>query len=132
MQSFYATPNRYGGRTFWMANYPGPRERWSRKAAGRAQRKFTTKEAAEAFLQEARREWIRAGRIELATDRKLHFDLLRAVRVMVRSGVKNWSLERAVHVYLQCRAAAEIPGPEMRYQVARNRTVSLSPRMFLL
>jgi len=115
-----------------MANYPAPRERWSRKAAGRAQRKFTTKEAAEAFLQEARREWIRTGRIELATDPKLHFDLMRAVRVMVRSGVKNWSLERAVHVYLQCRAAMEIPGRDMRYEVARDRTISLSPRMFLL
>ena len=115
-----------------MANYPGPRERWSRKAAGRAQRKFVTKESAERFLQEVRREWICTGRIELATDPKLHFDLLRAVKLLVRSGAKNWSLERAVHVYLQCRAAMEIPGRDMRYEVARDRTISLSPRMFLL
>jgi hypothetical protein len=132
MQSFYATPNRYGGRTFWMANYPAPRERWSRKAAGRAQRKFVTKEAAESFLQEVRREWIRTGRIELSTDPKLHFDLMRAVKLLVRSGLKNWSLERAVHVYLQCRAAREIAGRDMRYEVAMGRTIQLSPRFFLM
>jgi hypothetical protein len=72
----------------------------------------------------------RANRV--ITDPKLHLDLLRAVKLLVRSGVKNWSFERAVHVYLQCRGATEIPGRDMRYEVSRDRTVSLSPRMFLL
>jgi len=78
-----------------MANFPRPRERWSRKSGGRGQRKFVTKESAESFLQEARREWIRTGRIELATDPRLHFDLLRAMKLLVRSGVRNWSLYKA-------------------------------------
>ena len=115
-----------------MANYPGPRERWSRRRSGRGQRKFVTKESAESFLQEARREWIRTGRIELATDRKLHFDLVRAVKLLVGSGVRNWSLERCAHTFLQCCSAKEIAGRGSRYEVARDRTVSLSPRMFLL
>jgi hypothetical protein len=94
--------------------------------------KFTTKEAAEAFVEEARREWICAGRIELSTDPKLHFDLMRAVKLLVRSAVKSWSLERAVHVYLQCRAAREIAWRDMRYEVPRERTIQLSPRFFLM
>jgi hypothetical protein len=131
MQSFYVTPNRYNGRVFWMANFPGP-GRLNGKSEGRGQRKFVTKESAESFLQEARREWIRTGRIELAADPKVHYDLLRAVKLLVRSGVRNWSLERCAHTFLQCCSAKEIAGRDMRYQVARDRTVSLSPRMFLL
>ena len=42
---------------YFVANFPVKRQPWSRKAGGRGQKKFTTREAAEAFLAEARREW---------------------------------------------------------------------------
>jgi hypothetical protein len=92
------------------------------------QRKFNTLERAEEFLGEIRREWANTGKIKLGLDSSLHNDVLRAVKVL--SGVANATLERAAHVYMQCRSMAEKRGSG--FEVARDRVVELSPRIFLM
>src|SRR5262249_51873841 len=52
------------------------------------------------------------------------------VRLIAR--VPNASLERAAHVFMQCRSAKEKRGSDMKYEVPVNRRVELSPRFFLL
>ena len=61
MQRFCVTRILQGGREYFVANYPANRKPWSRKAAGRAQRKFNRRELAEAFLEEAKRRVNAAG-----------------------------------------------------------------------
>ena len=113
----------WAGRKYWVVNHPrkdGPP--W------RVQRKFNTLERAEAFFAEVKREWTRTGKIKLGTDRDLHCDVLRAVKLL--NGVAHATLEGAAYLYLQCLSAKEKRGLE--YEVARERTIELGPRFFLL
>lgn len=142
MQRFCITPiTTRDGKKYWVANFPGnkevrigrPAKRMAKRmrAAKRRQKKFASQERAELFLAEAKREWERTGRIELATDSRVHCDLLRAMRLLAGVG-GGASLELAVLVYMQCRSAREIAGRSMRYEVARDRKVELNPRFFLM
>ena len=128
MQRFFVTPVTDRGRQYFLANYPGERKPWSRKAAGRKQKKFSKREAAEAFLEQAKREWVRKGGVNLAYDSEAHYDFMRAMDVIKE--VQGGTLELAAHVFLQCRSLKEKRGG--RYEVARDRRVELSPRIFLL
>jgi hypothetical protein len=128
MQKFLITPIKdYAGRKYWVANYPGEREPWSRKPRRRVQKKFNSLERAEAFLEQVQREWVRKGGVNLAYDQEAHYDFMRAVDVL--KGVPGASLELAAHVLLQCRSLKEKRGG--KYEVARDRRVELSPRIFL-
>lgn len=128
MQKFCVTRILQGGREYFVANYPANRKPWSRKAAGRAQKKFNRRELAEVFLEEVRCEWIRRGKVELGLDAALHYDVMRAVKIL--SDVSNATLEKAALIFRLCRSARELPGK--RYEVPLSRSVDLSPRFFLL
>ena len=110
-----------------MASYPGerPQRGYTRR---RKQKKFARREEAEAFLAEAKREYIATGRIELAHDRQLHYDLMRAVKIL--ADVPNGRLETAAHLLRMCRSAREFRGGT--YEVPTCRQVELEPRTFLL
>jgi hypothetical protein len=88
-----------------LSRWPEERKPWSRKAAGRKQRKFAKREAAESFLEEAKREWIRTGGVNLATDSAAHYDFMRAMEVI--ADIPNGTLEKAAEVYRLCRSARE-------------------------
>jgi hypothetical protein len=96
--------------------------------SGRRQKKFTTRASAEAFLAEVRREWIRRGKVELGLDRALHYDVMRAMKIL--STVPNSSLEKAALIFRQCQSAKELCGG--RYLAPENRAIQLSPRLLLL
>jgi hypothetical protein len=128
MQRFFVTPVLDRGRQYFMANFPAERKPWSRKAAGRQQKKFAKREAAEAFVEEMRREWIRRGKIELGLDSALHYDVMRAAKIL--SGVPGASLEKAALIFLQCVSEKELSGG--RYLAPENRAIELGPRFFLL
>ena len=125
MQRFIITPIvDCAGRKYFCVNYP------LRGTSGRKQKKFNTLERAEEFCSEIKREWANTGKIKLGLDSHLHCDIMRAVRLI--AGVPNASLERAAHVFMQCRSAKEKRGSDMKYEVPVNRRVELSPRFFLL
>ena len=105
-------------------NYP------RRGTSGRKQKKFNTLDRAEEFCSEINREWANTGKIKLGLDSHLHCDIMRAVRLI--AGVPNASLERAAHVFMQCRSAKEKRGSDMKYEVPVNRRLELSPRIFLM
>jgi hypothetical protein len=128
MQRFCVTAVKQGGRQYFVANYPANRKPWSRKAAGRAQKKFNRRELAEAFLEQAKREWVRKGGVNLAYDQEAHYDFMRAMEVIKE--VQGGTLELAAHVFLQCRSLKEKRGG--KYEVAVDRRVELSPRIFLM
>src|SRR5215469_14988630 len=127
MQRFFVTPVLDRGRQYWLANYPSDKEPWSRRARGRKQKKFTSRSAAEAFLAEAQREFIRKGGVSLANDRELHYDFLRAAALI--ADLPGGRLETAAHLLKMCRSAREIRGGG--YEAPRNRQVELDPRPFL-
>src|SRR5258708_32798202 len=105
MQSFSITPVMQGSRRYFVANYPANRKPWSRKAAGREQKKFTKLELAETFLAEVRREWIRRGKVELGLDSFLHRDVMRAMKILAM--IPNATLEKAAFLFRQCVSAKE-------------------------
>jgi hypothetical protein len=127
MQRFFVTPVLDHGRQYWLANYPSDKEPWSRRARGRKQKKFTSKAAAEAFLAEAQREFIRKGGVSLANDRDLHYDFIRAAELI--ADIPGGRLETAAHLLKMCRSSREMRGG--RYEAPRNRQVELDPRPFL-
>jgi len=128
MQGFCVTPVLQGGRQYFVANYPANRKPWSRKAAGRAQKKFNRRELAEAFLEEARREWIRRGKVELGLDPALHYDVMRAAKIL--SSTPNATFEKSALIFRQCMSARELQGT--RYEAPKERQIELSPRFFLM
>ena len=128
MQRFFVTPVLDRGKQYWLANFPGDEEQWSRRARGRKQKKFISRPAAEAFLAEAQREFIRKGRVSLATDRDLHYDFMRAVELM--AGIPGGRLEVAAHMLRMARSSREIRGGS--FEAPRNRVVELGPRQFLV
>ena len=83
-----------------MANYPGERPVGSRRARPRKQRMFAQRVAAEEFLEAARREYFQKGRVELAYDRELHSDVLRAVKILAEVVDR---VEREVEVSVRSR-----------------------------
>ena len=127
MQRFFVTPVSDHGRQYWLANYPSDKEPWSRRARGRKQKKFTSRSAAEAFLAEAQREFIRKGGVSLANDRDLHYDFMRAAGLI--ADIPGGRLETAAHLLKMCRSAREMRGG--RYEAPRNRQIELDPRPFL-
>lgn len=128
MQAFYVTPISDRGYQYFVANWPAERKPWSRKGPRRRQKKFTKREEAEAFVAEVRREWIRRGKIELGLDPALHYDVMRAAKILC--GVTNSSLEKSALIFLQCVSAKELRGG--RYVAPESRSIELSPRFFLL
>jgi hypothetical protein len=127
MQRFYVTPVLDGGRQYFMANFPAERKPWSRKAAGRKQKKFSKREAAEAFLEEAKREWVRKGGVKLGFDREAHYDFMRAMEVI--ADIPKGTLEKAALVYRMCVSTKELRGNG--YEASLERKVELSPRLYL-
>jgi hypothetical protein len=127
MQRFFVTPVLDRGKKYWLANFPAERKPWSRKAAGRKQKKFTKREAAESFLEQAKREWTRRGGVSLGLDREAHYDFMRAMAVI--ADIPNGTLEKATLVYRMCRSAKELRGSG--YEAPIQRKVELSPRIFL-
>jgi hypothetical protein len=127
MERFFVTPVQDRGKPYWMASYPGerPRRGYARR---RKQKKFAKREEAESFLLEAQREYVARGRVELAHDRQLHYDLMRAVKIL--ADVPNGCLETAAHLLRMCRSAREFRGGT--YEVPTCRQVELEPRTFLL
>jgi hypothetical protein len=51
MQRFFVTPVLDRGKQYWMANFPAERKLWSRRLAGRKQKKFARREEAEEFFR---------------------------------------------------------------------------------
>ena len=108
MQRFCVTPVLDSARRqYFVANWPAQRKPWSRKAAGRKQKRFSKREAAEAFLAEVRREWLRRGKVELGLDAALHYDVMRAAKIL--SDTANGTLEKAA---LICSPVHERSGVE--------------------
>ena len=111
-----------------MANYPRDRKPWNRKRIERKQKKFSKLEEAEAFLEEAKREWVRKGGVRLGYDRDLHYDFMRAVEEL--AGIAGGTLWKAALVYRQSVSAREYRGG--KYEVPIDRKVELNPREFLV
>src|SRR5262249_940937 len=130
----FVTPVRQEGRTYWVANFPGPREPWTprtvprkRKAAPRRQKKFNSLERAEEFLVEAKREWIRRGGVRLAFDREFHYDAMRAAEILAEV---PWStMEKAALLFKRCVSWREYRG--LKFEGPIDRKVELNPRITL-
>jgi hypothetical protein len=117
-----------GRRQYFVANWPAERKPWSRKAAGRRQKKFSKRELAEAFLEEAKWEWKRKGGVKLGFDREAHYDFMRAMEVI--ADIPNGTLEKGALLLKMCASAKERPGGT--YEASLDRKVELSPRLFLM
>ena len=131
MTRFTVTEVSQDGRQYFMANYPAERSWKAAKAAGRKQnrkqKKFSKREAAEAFLAEVKREWIRKGGVKLGIDPEAHYDFMRAAEVIC--AIPNGTLEKAALVYRMCHSAKEKRGGV--YEAPLDRKVELSPRTYL-
>ena len=127
MQCFCVTRIKQSGREYFVANYPAKRKAWSRKAPGRKQKKFAKREAAETFLEEAKREWVRNGEVSLAVDTALHFDVMRGRKLI--DGIPWASLEKGALLLGKCVSARELRGTG--FEAPLDRTVALSPRAYL-
>ena len=123
VQRFCVTPILQAGRRYFVANFPS-----TRKGKGRAQKKFNRRELAEAFLEEARREWIRRGKVELGLDPALHYDVMRAAKIL--SSTPNATFEKSALLFRQCMSVRELRGTQ--YEAPKERQIELSPRFFLM
>jgi len=110
-----------------MANYPIARVRGEKGPWRRKQKKFSQLSAALEFLERAQLEWERKGGVSLKYDRHLHYDLLKAQRIL--AGVPNSSLELASRVYRSCASRREYRGG--RFEAPIDRRLELSPRGIL-
>ena len=128
MQRFYVSAVTDRGYRYFLANFPGERKPWSRKPRARVQKKFSKREDAEEFVERLRREWLRRGKAELGLDPALHYDVLRAAKIL--SDTPNATLEKAALIFRLCMSARELRGT--RYEVPKGRRIELSPRFFLL
>jgi hypothetical protein len=122
VQRFCVTAVLQAGRRYFVANFPS-----TRKGKGRAQKKFNRRELAESYLQEARREWIRRGKVELGLDSALHFDVMRAAKIL--SDIPNGSLEKGALLLRMCVGMKELRGSQ--FEAPLERSVELSPRLYL-
>jgi hypothetical protein len=127
MNKFYVTPILQEGRQCYMANYPIARVRGEKGPWRRKQKKFSQLGAALEFLEGAQLEWERSGGVSLKYDRQLHYDLLKAQRIL--AGVPNSSLELASRVYRSCASRREYRGG--RFEAPTDRRLELSPRGIL-
>jgi hypothetical protein len=127
MQRFYLTAVKDKGRPYWMANYPGERPVGSRRARPRKQRMFAQRVAAEEFLEAARREYFQRGRVELAYDRELHSDVLRAVKIL--ADMPGATLSDGALLLRECRSSRERRGGG--FEEPRDRMIELHPRLYL-
>jgi hypothetical protein len=129
MQRFLINPiTDYAGREYWVVNFPGERSPRSIKPAKRVQKKFNSLERAEVFLEQIRREWLRRGKVELGLDPALHYDVMRAARIL--SDRPYATLEKAALIFRQCMSGLELRGT--RYAVSKERRIELGPRFFLM
>lgn len=128
MQRFFVSSITQEGRPYYIANYPGEQVRYGRRSPGRRQKKFASRPAAEAFLEEVRREWTFNGGVSLATDSELHYDFMRAVGVI--AGLPGVTLEKAALLLKKCISPRE--GRDGSFEAPINRQVELDPRVFLL
>lgn len=110
-----------------MANWPGDRERWSRRAPKRRQKKFNSLERAERFLEEVKREYFRRGGVSLAEDRELHYDFMRAAELI--GDLPGARLETAAQILRMCRSPKEYRSGA--FEVSKDRRVELNPRVYL-
>jgi hypothetical protein len=129
MQRFFVTPILDRGKQYWMANFPAERKRWSRRAAGRKQKKFAKRDEAETFLEMAKREWVRNGGVKLALDIEAHYDFMRALEVL--ADVTGGTLEKAALVYRACVSWKEKRGTGYEAPAPLDRTATLNPRAYL-
>ena len=128
MQRFYVTAVNDKGYRYYLANYPSqPREVGGGKWKQRKQKKFSVREEAEAFIEEARREWMRGGGVELAYDREFHYDALRAAEAL--AGTPGLTLWKAAVLLKGCASWREYKG--LKFEAPRDRTVELSPRIMM-
>jgi hypothetical protein len=109
-----------------MVSYPGELPVGSRRSRPRKQKKFSRREAAEAFLEEAKREWVRKGGVKLGFDREAHYDFMRAMEVM--ADIPKGTLEKAALVYRMCVSSKEL---RRGYEAPLERKVELNPRIYL-
>lgn len=128
MQRFYVTEILQDRWRYYVANYPAEREPGSQKAAGRKQKKFNKREAAEAFLAQVKREWLRKGGVVLGFDSEAHYDVMRALEVL--ADLPGATLEKAALVFRMCRSEKEMRGGG--FVAPSNRQIELDPRPFLL
>src|SRR6516164_9835081 len=128
MQRFYVTAVNDKGYRYWLTNYPSDRGVASGKWGNRKQKKFSKREEAEAFLAEAKREWVRRGGVKLGYDRDLHYDFMRAVEEL--AGIPGGTLWKAALVYRKSVSWREYRGG--KYEVPIDRKVELNPREFLV
>jgi hypothetical protein len=128
MQRFCVTRISQRGRYYYVVNYPAEHKAWSRKAAGRAQKKFAKRELAEAFLAEAKREWKRKGGVKLGYDSAAHYDFMRAMEVI--ESIPNATLEKTALVFRMCVSLREKRGG--KYEVSADRKIELSPRIYMV
>jgi hypothetical protein len=110
-----------------MASYPGERPTGSKRARPRKQRMFARREDAEGFLAEARREFFQTGRVELAYDRELHSDFLRAAKILRE--IPGTTMTAAATLLRECRSSRERRGGN--FEEPKSRQVELSPRAYL-
>ena len=129
MKRFYITAIQNAGkvgRVGWMVDYavrdPERKGRWKRR-----QNMFLDRERAEDFLEEARREFLNTGRIDLAKDRLFHCDVLRAAKIM--SDIPGATMEAAAALLKECRSSRERRGGKL--EEPKSRQVELSPRAYL-
>lgn len=129
MKRFYITAIQNAGkvgRVGWMVDYavrdPERKGRWKRR-----QNMFLDRERAEDFLEEARREFLNTGRIDLAKDRLFHCDVLRAAKIM--SDIPGATMEAAAALLKECRSSRERRGG--KFEEPKSRQVELSPRAYL-
>ena len=127
MHKFYVTKILHRGRDFYLANYPGKRGIGGRGVSPRKQKKFKRLDLAEAFLECARREWVRERGVQIKYDRLQHYDFVRAQRIL--AGIPNASLELSARVYRSCASRREYRGG--RFEAPTDRRLELSPRGIL-
>jgi hypothetical protein len=129
MNRFYITAIRNAGkpgRAGWMVSY-AVRDPERKGKCKRRQNMFLDFERATEFLEEARREFLNTGRIDLAKDRLLQCDVLRGLKILAT--VPNASFEVAAWLLKICRGARELRGA--KYEVPMSRQIELEPRAFL-
>jgi hypothetical protein len=129
MQRFFITPVIDRGREYFLASFPAERKPWSRRAAGRKQKKFSKREAAESFLQEIKREYFRKGGVTLGFDREAHYDFMRAMEVI--ADIPHGTLEKGAHLLRMSVSAAGRCGDKHEAAPA-DRKVELRGRCFLM
>ena len=127
MTRFALTPIKNKGRSAWIVSYGSFEEVGGRRKWRRRQNMFLDEGRARQFLEACRREHRLTGRVKLVWDRDLHWDMIRAMRVL--SDLPGATLESSAWLLRTCRSSKEQRGT--RYEVPVSRVIELEPRAFL-